>query len=61
MDHKHAIFLQGLLHCAICYPVFLYREINLTETQKREYSSLKDDFKHHKDSFIYFFLEGAQT
>lgn len=33
MDHKRTIVLQNLLHCAVCYPVFFHREVDLTETQ----------------------------
>lgn len=32
MDDKWAVVLQNLLHCAICYPVFLHREVDLTGT-----------------------------
>lgn len=48
MDHKWAIVLQNLLHCAVCYPVFLHREVDLTGTHVKENvcSCFKYNFKH---------------
>lgn len=48
MDDKRTIVLQNLLHCAVWYPVFFHREVDLTGTHTEEKwcTCFKYDFIH---------------